>query len=118
MIIVVGVVIETMKQIESHLLMRNYQGFIGNEACTITLNLNANRTNAHCRTVVAEVLQTLSSHPSRITTAELDKIAEGIFVRLTVSLPLGYHNFSSICTSVNEEVVHGIPSLRRLKKAI
>ena len=28
MIIVVGVVIETMKQIESHLLMRNYQGFI------------------------------------------------------------------------------------------
>lgn len=28
MIIVVGVVIETMKQIESHLLMRNYQGFM------------------------------------------------------------------------------------------
>jgi preprotein translocase subunit SecY len=28
MIIVVGVVLETMKQIESHMLMRNYQGFI------------------------------------------------------------------------------------------
>jgi preprotein translocase subunit SecY len=28
MIIVVGVVLETMKQIESHLLMRNYQGFM------------------------------------------------------------------------------------------
>jgi preprotein translocase subunit SecY len=28
MIIVVGVALETMKQIESHMLMRNYQGFI------------------------------------------------------------------------------------------
>ena len=28
MIIVVGVVLETMKQIESHMMMRNYQGFM------------------------------------------------------------------------------------------
>jgi len=28
MIIVVGVVLETTKQIESHMLMRNYQGFM------------------------------------------------------------------------------------------
>jgi methionyl aminopeptidase len=69
--------------------------------------------------VVAEVLQTLEQaiRPG-ITTAELDKIAER-HIRQANCQPafLGYHNFpASICTSVNEEVVHGIPSLRRLKE--
>ncbi len=53
-----------------------------------------------------------------ITTAELNKKAEG-FIRRHKAEPafLGYHNFpASICTSVNDEVVHGIPSLRKLEE--
>ncbi|RQD77448.1 MAG: type I methionyl aminopeptidase [Candidatus Syntrophonatronum acetioxidans] len=52
-----------------------------------------------------------------ITTAELDVAAEK-FIRSQGGEPAfkGYHGFpASICTSINEEVVHGIPSLRRLK---
>ncbi|HZK24631.1 MAG TPA: type I methionyl aminopeptidase [Oscillospiraceae bacterium] len=69
--------------------------------------------------VVAEVLQTLEQaiYPG-ITTAELDKLAEKQ-IRKAKCQPafLGYQNFpASICTSVNEEVVHGIPSLRKLKE--
>jgi len=30
LIIIVGVVIETLKQLESQLLVRNYKGFLGN----------------------------------------------------------------------------------------
>lgn len=53
-----------------------------------------------------------------ITTAELDVAAEK-FIRSQGGEPAfkGYHGFpASICTSINEEVVHGIPSLRKLKK--
>ncbi len=53
-----------------------------------------------------------------ITTAELDVAAEK-FIRSQGGEPAfkGYHGFpASICTSINEEVVHGIPSLRRLKE--
>jgi methionyl aminopeptidase len=53
-----------------------------------------------------------------ITTAMLDKIAEKE-IRKYGAEPafLGYHNFpASICTSVNDQVVHGIPGLRRLEE--
>jgi methionyl aminopeptidase len=49
-----------------------------------------------------------------VTTAELDGIAEDQ-IRSAGATPsfLGYHGFpASICTSVNEEVVHGIPGDR------
>lgn len=52
-----------------------------------------------------------------ITTKELDRIAEK-FIRDNKGIPafLGYNGYpASICTSVNEEVVHGIPSRRILK---
>jgi methionyl aminopeptidase len=48
----------------------------------------------------------------------LDKIADKC-IRSFGAEPafLGYHNFpASICASVNNEVVHGIPGLRRLKE--
>lgn len=51
-----------------------------------------------------------------ITTGELDAIAEDLIVRNggTPSFK-GYNGFpASICTSVNNEVVHGIPGLRKL----
>lgn len=47
-----------------------------------------------------------------ITTLELDKIAEE-FIRDHKAIPgfKGYNNFpNTLCTSVNDEVVHGIPS--------
>lgn len=67
--------------------------------------------------VVAEVLHELErSVKSGISTAMLNKIAEKR-IRHYGAEPafLGYNNFpASICTSVNDEVVHGIPGLRRL----
>jgi len=52
-----------------------------------------------------------------ITTKELDQIAEK-FIRDNKGTPafLGYNGYpASICTSINEEVVHGIPGGRVLK---
>lgn len=51
-----------------------------------------------------------------ITTAELDAVAED-HIRSSGATPsfLGYHGFpASICASVNDEVVHGIPGGRTL----
>ena len=52
-----------------------------------------------------------------ITTKELDTLAEN-FIRSKGATPSfkGYGDFpASICTSINEEVVHGIPGNRKLK---
>jgi methionyl aminopeptidase len=52
-----------------------------------------------------------------ITTKELDSLAED-FIRKHGAVPSfkGYHGYpASICTSVNEELVHGIPGPRILK---
>lgn len=52
-----------------------------------------------------------------VTTKELDQLAEE-FIQKCGALPAfkGYHGFpASICASVNEEVVHGIPGLRKLE---
>lgn len=69
--------------------------------------------------VVAEVLALLQEavRPG-ITTAELDKMAEK-YIRRANCKPafLGYHGYpATICASINEEVVHGIPSLRKLQE--
>ena len=53
-----------------------------------------------------------------ISTLELDKIAED-FIRSNGGVPgfLGYGGFpNTLCISVNDEVVHGIPSSRRLEE--
>ena len=52
-----------------------------------------------------------------ITTKELDKLAED-FIRSKDATPSfkGYEGFpSTLCTSINSEVVHGFPSDRKLK---
>lgn len=69
--------------------------------------------------IVARVLEELSKH-SNIgqTTRKLDKIAHQI-IKEEKAEPafLGYRGFpNSVCTSVNEQVVHGIPSDRKLLK--
>ena len=53
-----------------------------------------------------------------VTTLELDRVAEE-FIRSHGAIPgfLGYGGFpNTLCVSVNEEVVHGIPSERILKE--
>ena len=53
-----------------------------------------------------------------VTTAELDAVAEDA-IRTAGATPsfLGYQGFpGSICTSVNDEVVHGIPGSRELRE--
>ncbi|MFC5175893.1 type I methionyl aminopeptidase [Nocardioides taihuensis] len=67
--------------------------------------------------VVGRTLELLrGSVHAGITTRELDAIAED-HIRSNGATPsfLGYHGFpGSICTSVNDEVVHGIPGDRVL----
>ncbi|WP_324668433.1 type I methionyl aminopeptidase [Geochorda subterranea] len=53
-----------------------------------------------------------------VTTAELDRFAEA-FIRERGAVPSfkGYRGYpASICTSINEQVVHGIPAARRLRE--
>ena len=53
-----------------------------------------------------------------ITTGELNRIAEE-YIRSQSALPafLGYHGFpATLCTSVNEQVVHGIPGKTVLRE--
>ncbi len=52
-----------------------------------------------------------------VTTLDLDQIAEK-YIKSRGAIPAfkGFHGFTgNICSSVNEEVVHGIPGLRKLK---
>src|SRR5215475_3858639 len=63
--------------------------------------------------VVARALRVLAAavRPG-VTTAELDALAEAE-IRAAGATPSfkGYHGYpATICTSVNEEIVHGIPS--------
>ncbi|MET0740432.1 MAG: type I methionyl aminopeptidase [Candidatus Nanopelagicales bacterium] len=67
--------------------------------------------------VVAHTLERLvSAVAAGITTGELDRLAEAT-IRNAGATPsfLGYHGYpGSICTSVNDEIVHGIPGSRAL----
>lgn len=67
---------------------------------------------AACR-VTAETLQLVREHTREgVTTRELDRIAEEYITRQRC-LPAfkGYRGYpATLCTSVNEQIVHGIPS--------
>ncbi len=72
-----------------------------------------------CGRIVAEVLQELAETVAPgITTVELDKLAEELLGKKGVEPAFkgygGYPNTS--CTSVNEQIVHGIPSTYQLKE--
>jgi methionyl aminopeptidase len=68
--------------------------------------------------IVAQTLMELGTIIAPgITTKELDRIAEE-FITRSGALPAfkGYRGFpASICTSINSQVVHGIPGLNRLE---
>lgn len=70
--------------------------------------------------LAAEVLDMITPHVvAGITTDELDKICHDYIVDVqdAIPAPLNYHGFpKSICTSVNHQVCHGIPSNKKLKK--
>jgi methionyl aminopeptidase len=67
--------------------------------------------------LVGEVLSELAAHVAPgVTTADLDELAEKR-IRRAGAMPAfkGYHGYpATICASVNEEVIHGIPSGRRI----
>lgn len=69
--------------------------------------------------LAADVLQMVQAHvKAGITTEELDRICHEFIVdtQNAIPAPLNYHGFpKSICTSVNHQVCHGIPSNKRLK---
>jgi len=69
--------------------------------------------------VVAEALEVLKQAVKPgVTTAELDRLAEAE-IRARGAQPAfkGYRNYpKTLCASVNEQVVHGIPSKRVLKE--
>lgn len=69
--------------------------------------------------IVAEVLNKLRDKVKPgVTTGELDKFAE-LMAEKRGAIPAfkGYRGYpNSLCTSVNEEVVHGMPSTRVLKE--
>jgi methionyl aminopeptidase len=69
--------------------------------------------------IVAEVLQRLrKAVVAGVTTRELDQIAEEVILSMgAVPAFKGYRGFpASLCASINEQVVHGIPNQRRLKE--
>jgi len=69
--------------------------------------------------IVAEMLaRTSAAVRPGITTGELDRIAAQILTEHGAeSSFLGYYGYpATICTSVNEEIVHGIPGKRKLRE--
>jgi methionyl aminopeptidase len=69
--------------------------------------------------IVAEVLEEIKAAAKPgVTTRELDELAEALLAkRKARSAFKGYHGYpAALCTSVNEEVVHGIPSERILQE--
>ncbi len=74
---------------------------------------------AQASSVVAEVLEILKREVRvGITTEDLDRIAEeAIRARGAIPAFKGYRSYpKTLCASINEQVVHGIPSKRKLKE--
>lgn len=69
--------------------------------------------------IVAQILQEMAEMVAPgISTGEIDRFAESRIKELkAVPAFKGYHGFPScVCISINDEVVHGIPSKKRLLK--
>jgi len=70
--------------------------------------------------LVGQVLTALAAVVAPgVTTADLDAIAEGLIVDAgAIPAFKGYHGYpATICASVNDEVIHGIPSGKRVLEA-
>ncbi len=85
----------------------------------IVKSANEIRSMRQAGKIVAIVLDALSQEiKSGVTTAELDKIASRLIEEHGARASFkGYRGYpASICTSINEEIVHGIPGERVLKE--
>ncbi len=74
---------------------------------------------AEASRIVAEVLEEIRKSISPgVTTKDLDGIAESIILsRKAVPAFKGYRGYpATVCASINEQVVHGIPSSLKLKQ--
>jgi methionyl aminopeptidase len=71
-----------------------------------------------CRLAV-DVLDMITPYvQAGVTTEELDRLCDDytVNVQKAISAPLNYKGFpKSICTSINHQVCHGVPSRRKLK---
>ena len=70
--------------------------------------------------LVGEVLSELAAHVAPgVTTADLDALAEARILKAGATPAFkGYHGYpATICASINDEVIHGIPSGRRVLNA-
>lgn len=69
--------------------------------------------------LAADVLDMIDPHVvAGITTEELDQICHDYIVNVqhAIPAPLNYRGFpKSICTSINQQICHGIPSDKKLK---
>lgn len=69
--------------------------------------------------LAAEALEMITPYvKAGVTTDELNQICHDYIVNVqkAIPAPLNYHGFpKSICTSVNHQVCHGIPSAKKLK---
>ncbi|WP_349431085.1 type I methionyl aminopeptidase [Methylomarinum sp. Ch1-1] len=69
--------------------------------------------------LAAEVLEMIAPHVvAGVTTNELDRICHDYIVneQQAIPAPLNYRGFpKSICTSINQQICHGIPSEKKLK---
>lgn len=85
-------------------------GLVKNRAEVEGMRLAGRITAQVCDRLVSSVFPGM-------TTAELDRLAAGLIREYGgKSAFLGYRGFpASICVSINEEVVHGIPGARRIK---
>ena len=70
------------------------------------------------KVVAAMLAATREAVRPGVSTAELDHIAAEVLARAGAkSSFLGYYGYpATICTSVNEQIVHGIPGKRKLKE--
>lgn len=71
-----------------------------------------------CRVVAMTLIYLKDKVDPGVTTQELDRLAEEFMVKQGARPAFkGYRDFPcTICTSINEEVVHGIPSKKRLEE--
>ena len=72
-----------------------------------------------CNQIVVDILNTLKRHcQPGVTTLELDRIAEDLTLKHKARAAFkGYNGFpATLCTSVNHQVVHGIPSRQVLRE--
>ena len=127
-LIAVGVLLDTMRQVESHLMMRHYDGFLkkGPAPRTVLKFCGRNKIKVRGRFEIdasgvrggGKVLEEIGAFiKPGVTTQQVDDFAaEQIKSHGAKSAFLGYRKYPChTCLSVNEEVVHGLANERELR---